>query len=243
MHLGSQRPITFLGWIGFSIVVHFGLTCALLHPLPTKQAQCPLELGRSSIEASLKPRPKAISEPIASANVIDPSSSLTESIEPTVLIEADAQSKLSPEEPLPLEEKKNSISNEPLELKEEAQAQVLEPALTEHIVAEKASGELNSKPENGTQGDFIDASVVKNPAPKYPEAARTAGQEGSVEIKIDINSKGQVIEAAITKSSGYQVLDDRALETVAKQWRFLPATRGGITVASAITLLIHFRLQ
>ena len=109
MHLGSQRPITFLGWIGFSIIVHFGLTCALLHPLPQKQAQCPLELGRCSIEASLQPRSKPCPLANPQAALLSEEPAPFESIiEKAMPPQPEGFAEQLLETPLVLEEKKNS---------------------------------------------------------------------------------------------------------------------------------------
>lgn len=239
MHLGSQRPITFLGWIGFSIIVHFGLTCALLHPLPQKQAQCPLELGRCSIEASLQPRSKPCPLANPQAALLSEEPAPFESIiEKAMPPQPEGFAEQLLETPLVLEEKKNSET-----LKEALSEVTPEDLSVELIESEDSSSNVNSRIEDGAQGPIIAASVIKNPAPRYPEAARSAGQEGSVELKINLDAKGKVINVTVAKTSGFKMLDDRALETVAKKWRFSPATRGSIPISSEVILLVHFHLE
>jgi len=46
----------------------------------------------------------------------------------------------------------------------------------------------------------------------YPHLARTQGLEGIVVVRTTINSEGDLVNAVVTKSSGYGALDDDALK-------------------------------
>jgi protein TonB len=46
----------------------------------------------------------------------------------------------------------------------------------------------------------------------YPQQARPQGLEGVVVVKTTINSDGNLIDAVVTKSSGYSALDEDALK-------------------------------
>lgn len=46
----------------------------------------------------------------------------------------------------------------------------------------------------------------------YPHLARRQGLEGIVVVKTTINSDGGLVEAVVTKSSGYGALDEDALK-------------------------------
>lgn len=48
----------------------------------------------------------------------------------------------------------------------------------------------------------------------YPVSAKDAGWEGRVSLKLHIQSSGDLAEADITRSSGYQILDDTAISVV-----------------------------
>lgn len=52
--------------------------------------------------------------------------------------------------------------------------------------------------------------------PDYPVEARRLGQEGRVIIRVLVNSDGAFSRASVKKSSGYSLLDQAALEAVAK---------------------------
>jgi protein TonB len=84
-------------------------------------------------------------------------------------------------------------------------------------------------------------NYLKNPAPAYPIRARNQGQQGLVELEVEINSDGSVKNLRLKKSSGYFMLDDAALSAV-KQWEFLPANRGGVFVDSRVAVPVRFRL-
>ncbi len=85
-------------------------------------------------------------------------------------------------------------------------------------------------------------SHYRNPHPAYPEAARHERQEGVVILHIRIDELGQVTSVRIATSSGFPLLDERALSTVRERWRFHPARRGNVAVPAELTLPIRFTL-
>lgn len=46
----------------------------------------------------------------------------------------------------------------------------------------------------------------------YPRLARTEGWEGVVVVKTTINSDGNLLDAVVTKSSGFDALDEDAVK-------------------------------
>jgi TonB family protein len=77
----------------------------------------------------------------------------------------------------------------------------------------------------------------------YPEVARRKLESGNVLIGYDVSADGSLVHVAVLKSSGYPELDLAASQCVSKQWRDLPATRGGKPVASpGHRALIQFTL-
>ena len=65
--------------------------------------------------------------------------------------------------------------------------------------------------------------TLHNPKPYYPLASRRLREQGLVMVKLCVNEQGIVLEAGISKSSGFHGLDQSALTTLA-QWRFTPVT-------------------
>ena len=62
---------------------------------------------------------------------------------------------------------------------------------------------------------------------EYPLEAKKLSLEGSLKLALLLSSKGKVLDAKITKSSGYQILDENALKT-AKQIIAYPPSPSGI---------------
>jgi protein TonB len=59
-----------------------------------------------------------------------------------------------------------------------------------------------------------------------------------------IQADGRVSDAKVQKSSGYERLDEAAMREAMKgSWRFIPATQGGVAVATWHPLKITFRLD
>ncbi len=84
--------------------------------------------------------------------------------------------------------------------------------------------------------------VPGNRPPHYPSAARRRGDEGTVVIGVDISAAGRGERVEIIQSSGYNTLDEAALEAV-REWRFVPAKRDGIAVAGSLRIPVLFRLK
>jgi len=86
------------------------------------------------------------------------------------------------------------------------------------------------------------AAYLTNPRPPYPLAARRLGLEGKVVLRVEILENGSVAQAQVARGSGHDMLDQSALQAV-KQWRFVPARRGGEAVGAAVEVPISFRLE
>jgi len=86
------------------------------------------------------------------------------------------------------------------------------------------------------------AAYLRNPAPRYPLAARRAGEQGTVTLKVLVGSDGLPRRVTIDKTSGSARLDTAALDAV-KQWRFVPARRGATPIDSWVLVPVVFRLE
>ena len=60
------------------------------------------------------------------------------------------------------------------------------------------------------------------PAPRYPDTARRAGQEGTVVIRFSVDADGRVRAAEPSSPSPWGALNREALRVVREQWRFKP---------------------
>ncbi len=81
-----------------------------------------------------------------------------------------------------------------------------------------------------------------NRAPKYPGDAWLAGAQGEVVLRLHIGPDGRVSRAELRRSSGHVSLDQAAMLALA-QWRFLPALRDGVPVASYRDQATDFELE
>ncbi len=86
------------------------------------------------------------------------------------------------------------------------------------------------------------AAYLRNTKPRYPASARRNGESGTVLLKVLVTREGLAARVELESSSGYNALDQSALETV-KRWRFTPAQRGGNPVEIWVRMPIAFRLE
>lgn len=119
-----------------------------------------------------------------------------------------------------------------------------QPKSAPHPVAVSAPAQPVAKAE-ATGAPLIPARPVagmeSDRPPAYPELARRRGEQGRVVVKVDVSAEGSPLEVSVAQGSGFAVLDAAALGAV-KQWRFVPATRGGTPVAAVAQVPIRFRL-
>ena len=72
-------------------------------------------------------------------------------------------------------------------------------------------------------------------AKTYPEAARRAGMEGTVEVRFQIGPSGAPVNLEIVTSSGYPELDQATLETIRRAGPY-PTIHGRIRIPLAYRL-------
>jgi TonB family protein len=81
-----------------------------------------------------------------------------------------------------------------------------------------------------------------NPPPHYPPLARKRGYEGTVILKVLVNSEGRVVELQVDSSSNYAMLDRSAINTV-KKWFFEPGSKGQKKITMWVKVPVTFRLR
>ena len=86
------------------------------------------------------------------------------------------------------------------------------------------------------------ASYLNNPPPSYPLFARRRGLQGKVLLNVEVLAEGRCGAVNVQQSSGYEVLDQSAIETV-KGWHFAPASHLGQAVTRWFLVPIQFKLQ
>jgi len=86
------------------------------------------------------------------------------------------------------------------------------------------------------------ADYRTNPSPQYPDVSRERGDEGTVILRVRVDKEGRPTDIRVRESSGYDRLDDEAVDTV-KRWRFTPAEHAGVKIRSTVLIPIRFRLN
>lgn len=86
------------------------------------------------------------------------------------------------------------------------------------------------------------ADYLNNPRPPYPLVARRMGYQGKVVLNVEVLAEGRAGEVKLQSSSGYDILDRAALQTV-KTWKFSPATRFGQPITQWFLVPIKFSLE
>lgn len=78
--------------------------------------------------------------------------------------------------------------------------------------------------------------------PRYPQRARSLGQQGTVVLHAQVMPSGYSGQLSIAVSSGHQLLDRAALAAVRK-WQFVPAYAEGNPIAHWVRVPVRFALQ
>ena len=86
------------------------------------------------------------------------------------------------------------------------------------------------------------AAYLNNPSPAYPAVSKRMGEQGKVFLRVYINEQGQPEKIEIKQSSGYDRLDEAALNTV-RNWKFVPGKRNGVPEAMWHIVPINFVLK
>ncbi|WP_448585867.1 energy transducer TonB [Thermaurantiacus sp.] len=60
----------------------------------------------------------------------------------------------------------------------------------------------------------------------YPAASLRACEQGSVAVRVTIDTSGRVRDCEVVQSSGYSRLDEKTCEVALRRWRYNPAREG-----------------
>ena len=87
-----------------------------------------------------------------------------------------------------------------------------------------------------------DADYLSNPKPPYPPMSKRLGEQGKTIVRVLISAEGSPQKAELRQTSGFERLDQSALETVMK-WRYLPGKRDGVPETMWFNVPITFKLE
>jgi len=89
-----------------------------------------------------------------------------------------------------------------------------------------------------TGHEIIPALPQVFPDPAVSRADLPPGVEGDVVVEVTIDEQGNVVELKLVRGIGYGI-EDRVLATL-RQWRFRPASKDGVTIASQHIVTFHY---
>jgi periplasmic protein TonB len=130
------------------------------------------------------------------------------------------------------------------------EAPAIPPEPVETAPAEKVSDEV-AAPAQPAAPEAVPAPVevpvnvraayANNPQPGYPAASRRLNERGLVRLRALVGNDGRVQQIVVESSSGYNRLDNAAMEAV-RDWKFAPARRGDAAIAQWVIVPINFNL-
>jgi len=89
----------------------------------------------------------------------------------------------------------------------------------------------------------VSRQAVHKPKPPYPMMSKKLREQGLVVVRLCVNDQGIVGESSISRSSGFQSLDQSALKTLT-QWRFTPTVvNGAISSSQCFQTPVQFSLE
>jgi protein TonB len=124
---------------------------------------------------------------------------------------------------------------------------VIDPLATEKLVEseEVPPAPVDATPPSpvvmDTEPDYK-AEYLNNPKPPYPLVARRLGYHGKVVLRVEVLVEGKAGQILIDSSSGYDILDAAAMQTV-KTWRFAPAKHLGQPDTQWFLIPVNFSLE
>jgi protein TonB len=122
--------------------------------------------------------------------------------------------------------------------------EVAQPEIAPVLVAETTKAPEIAEPvvEEKIEPPRFGVSYLNNPSPDYPAASRRQGEQGRVLMKVLVSANGGAEDVQIEKSSGYDRLDNAALNAV-KRWRFIPAKKNNQPLSAYVLVPVKFSLE
>ena len=85
----------------------------------------------------------------------------------------------------------------------------------------------------------VHPTLVSSADPEYSEQARHKKINGTVTIGLVVDTEGNPVNVHVINGVGYG-LDEKAIEAV-KQYKFKPAMKDGVAVATKLNIEVNFR--
>lgn len=86
------------------------------------------------------------------------------------------------------------------------------------------------------------SEAAGNRPPDYPPFLQARGVQGLVVLRVYVTADGRAASVSVLRSSGSRGLDASAVAAV-RNWRFVPATRGGRPIPGVAEVPVNFQLS
>lgn len=236
---GLHGGLTSLGWIKSPVEVllpHAPVEVSFLpvvdvvpKALREEQSAPPQPVSPPQPPSPVKPPPIKKPRPTVKKEEAQPASMPEEHLNVEVDVEDDCRPSRDPLCDAPLE----STDTLPVAIQDK-----------EPVTITKSESEITASDSLAQEKALVEAipRYSSNPLPEYPYRARQRRWEGVVWLLVDVSSEGVVDDLSVEQSSGYKILDRSAIKSV-RRWRFVPATRAGLPVASKVRIPVRFHLE
>lgn len=235
------RPYVRLPWLLVSIAVHgAAVTAAVGFGVYTKRlaTQSPARIEVQRQDESAPAPPEELWNPSVTSENIH---------EDVVLQELSVDIDLFVADPVPPVLDDDRLLPSPSEIMQLANLERVVPAAPESTSVALESEDVPptedaTKPrEEPLPQQWVEAQQHSdNKAPVYPEKERRLKREGKVLLLVSVSAYGLVDSVLLLEPSRYPGFN-RAAREAAREWRFMPATQGGVAVASQPKIEVVFR--
>lgn len=204
---GSGQPsqlgvCTLVLWLGCSLVAALGLAMPYQRPVAIPAPPEPTRVELLQVELS----PEPLSDPALPA-----SATLTAPPPPDAILPAQPQPIVAVAMPSP------TIA---FAVPVDGPARVVAPAQADHPVPSSSRDRAGGSVQPEVQQLVFGQGAGNQPAPEYPLAAERAGQEGVVRVRLTVAENGRVTAAEAVIPSPWPLLNESAVRTVRRRWRF-----------------------
>jgi TonB family protein len=82
----------------------------------------------------------------------------------------------------------------------------------------------------------------ENRSPAYPPISKSLKEQGTVGLKIALSRSGVVMGAVVERTSGFQRLDDAAVDYAMVQWHYQPSIQAHRDIPAEMRIDVTFKL-
>jgi TonB family protein len=105
----------------------------------------------------------------------------------------------------------------------------------------QAAGSSEGSAFDSTSSDEVRIALPVVSADPFVDRSELGGRQGDVVVEITIDDKGNIVSKQVVKSFSPEI-DSKVLAAL-QNWRFVPATRNGVPIASKQDVHYHFPRQ